>query len=212
MTSNHNEILHTNYNDNQHPIHNTFLRQQPNTMQSLGEIGYNGSVLYGKFQGLLAGVLCIIGLVLFLFGIKLFFTNESNWKQKHVTIKKVSSSNNKTCDKDILTNKYDNNTTQHTVYNCMIHVDFNGKDVILQVLDSPNNYIVGQNMLVWYDLNNVDQDPIINKILLSKMWWMFLLGGLILFILSFMFVYFIMKNDNFSAIVGTGSFINNFFR
>jgi energy-coupling factor transporter transmembrane protein EcfT len=178
-------------------------------MQTFGETAFKGTVLLGKFQGIISLFISIIGFVLFIYGIKLYFTDESNWKKTNVLVTKIKSNNNKTCDKDTLTNKFNNGMTQRTVYNCMLHVNYNNKEVILQVQDSPTNYLVGKNISVWYDSNNPDEDLFLNKILLSKMWSVFLFGGLLLAILGLIFAYYIFKSDNLSAILGTGALVND---
>jgi hypothetical protein len=194
---------------------NTNPNPTPSTFQSLGTMGYNGSVLYGKFQGILSAFIGLIGVILFFYGIKLYFTDESNWKKTSATVTQIVSTNNKTCDKDILTftdnTKYQGGTTQQTVYNCMVNVKYKNKDILYQIQDSTNNYIIGSKLTLWVDSNNPDNEPILNKVLMSKMWWMFLFGGLILAVLSFGFTYFIMHNNDFSAIIGTGTFLNNMF-
>jgi hypothetical protein len=184
--------------------------QQSSTFDNIGKGAYTGMVLYGKFQTIGTIIIGILGIMCLIYGIKLFFTNESNWKSETVIITKITSNNNISCDKDkLISTNSKNNTTTSLIYNCGIYFQFNNKEVFKQISNSSINYNVGENIIIYYDINNPNKDPEINKIFMSKYWWIFTLVGLILTIFGFLITYIILYNDDAAAIYGTGSFISS---
>lgn len=166
-----------------------------------------GLSILGYIAGIFYILLCLLGIFLVFYGFKLLNTDESNWKSSQVVITKVDSTDNKTCNSTVLTSststKYGSvSTNQNIVYNCYIHYMFNNKEIVSQIINSSNNYAVGQTITVYYDTNNMNADPIINKLFLSRFWWVFILIGLCLVLIFGSVSYCIYFNTTCSSIFG----------
>jgi len=165
-----------------------------------------GLSMLGYITGIFYVLLFLLGIYLVIYGIKLLNTDESNWKSSEVVITKVDSTDNKTCNSTIITSsnstKNGVNTNQRLIYNCYIHYMFNNKEIISQVINSSTNYIVGQTITVYYDTNNMNDNPILNKVFMSKFWGVFVLIGLIMMVIFGSVSYCIYFNTTCSSIFG----------
>ena len=175
-------------------------------VKDIGTTVQPGLSMLGYIVGIFYVFLFLIGIYLVIYGIKLLNTDESNWKSSQVVITKVDSTDNKTCNSTVLTSsnstKRGVNTNQHLVYNCYIHYMFNNKEIVSQIINSSTNYIVGQTITVYYDTNNMNNDPILNKIYMSKYWWIFILIGLAMMVMFGSISYCIYFNTTCSSIFG----------
>ena len=186
--------------------------QHVSTIDSVGQGAYKGMVWYGKFQTIGTVMIGIVGIVALIYGIILFFTDESNWVTDTVKISKINSSNKTTCDKDTISSSNSKNQlTTSIVYNCGIYFQYNNKEIFKQITNNYDNYTVDQNITIYYDKNNPNNDPEINKIFISKYWWIFILCGLISMLIGFLTTYFILYNDDAAAVYGTGSLLSSIF-
>ena len=176
---------------------------------------YNVASTYGRVTTSIGSVFgAIISVILIIIGIKLYFTDESNFKEMSVKITKVDSNDNNSCNKTIIVDKEKSSNdeikeTERIVYNCFIHVDFNGKDVILQVNNSSINYIVGQTITVIYDSNDMNKSPVLSKLLLSHYFYWFLIAGLIICGISYLNYYLVNSSKEVAAVYGANSAINS---
>ena len=180
-------------------------------MEKIGDGLYTGAVWYGKFQTIGLIIIGILGLVSFIYGIKLYFTNESNWVPINVIINKIDSIDNKSCNKDTRTVSDKKGSTTSNIYNCTIHFNYNNREIIKIINNSNINYTLNQTIVAYYDKNNPNNDPVINMIFMSNYWWMFILGGIIAMLIGFILTYLILSNDNAAAVYGTGSIVESVF-
>lgn len=201
-----NNLNNINYINNLNKFNNLSKLNGGFDFNEVAEKTNNGLSFIGKIASIMYIILCIIGIFIFFYGIKLFFTNESNWKSIDVIITKINSKDNNTCDSTILTtsqsSKYGITTNQNIIYNCSIHYMFNNNEITTLINNAVTNYNVGQTITVFYDSNNMNNPPVINKIFMSKSWWIFILIGLIMTILFGSIVTCIYTNKTCSSFFG----------
>ena len=91
---------------------------------------YNAVSIYGKVQVSIASVIMsIMGLILIFIGIKLYYTDESNFIPIKVTISKINSTDNKTCDRSTIIYQ----ETQQDIFSCFIHFKFFDREIVLPI-------------------------------------------------------------------------------
>lgn len=166
---------------------------------------YNAVSIYGKVQVSIASVIMsIMGLILIFIGIKLYYTDESNFIPIKVTISKINSTDNKTCDRSTIIYQ----ETQQDIFSCFIHFKFFDREIVLPIKNSSNNYVKGQTITVIYDKNNMNDDPVIDKILMARYYYWFLIGGFSMSMLGFFNIYMVNSSKDIAAVYGVNSIGN----
>jgi len=189
--------------------------QQPQQLQQLqqpyqstmAEKAVNGLSTFSQWYAYLKGIsliiMGIIGLILFIYGIKFYFTDDSNWVKQSVVITGIKSTDNKTCDKQVLNSststKNGVSNNQNIIYNCYIMYKLNDKEVMSQINNSSTNFTVGQTVDVYYDKNNLLAEPIVNKFFWSSLGPLFMIIGIIMMLIGFITSYFIYSNKDFAT-------------
>ena len=162
-------------------------------------------VFFSRFKIVIPSIILIIVSVIFIiYGIKLIFKDESKIKSTKVVITKIVNSNDltKSCQDKIIKISSKDNVHETTVYNCNIFFNLLGIEKNIQVSDSPTNYILGQEITVWYDETNINDTPMLSYISLRPYRYMFILGGLLLIPIIIYFNYILFHNDRLAMGLG----------
>lgn len=181
--------------------------------QSTGNVIYDDakSVLafYSRLKIVIPSVIIIIVSIFFIiYGIRLIFSDESNIKSEKVKITKIINTNNltKMCQDKVIKTTYNNkntsSTSEKTVYNCIIYFNLFGKERMIQVIDSPITYVLGQEITVWYDNNNINKELLLSYYSLKQYKYMFILGGLLVIPLVLCLNYVLYYNDRLAMGLG----------
>jgi len=199
-----------------------------NMKNNLSKLNENNPTMYDDAKSALAFysrlrfmipsiIIIIISIIFFIYGIKLMFKDDSNIKSTKVNITKIINSNDltKSCqDKIIKTtfnNKKDSVTSEKTVYNCVIYFNLFGNERMIHILDSPNNYVIGQEITIWYDNNNINNDLLLYYYSLKKYRYIFILQSIIIIPLVIFINNLIYNNDRLAMGLGVFDIMNSFF-
>jgi hypothetical protein len=187
---------------------------QPTELQTITNLAGTGLKWYGQLHGIFSGITALLSLFIFIYGIYLLANNnDSQWNQIEVTITKIQSKDNNTCDATTLINsnssRRNSSTTQNIVYNCFVTYQFNDKEIMSQVINDSKNYTVGQKIKVWYNKNNPNDNPVIESPLTTGLAWCFIIVGGIMSIILILLTYCIFTNESFAKGVGCFSCFSN---
>ena len=168
---------------------------------------------FARIKIIIPSVLIIIVSIFFIiYGFRLIFTDESNIKSEQVQITKIINSNDltKMCQDKVIKTTYNNrnssySTSEKTVYNCIIYFNLFGKERMIQVIDSSITYVLGQNINVWYDNNNIDKELLLSYYSLKQYRYMFILSGILIIPLVIFANYIIFNNNRLAMGLGVVS-------
>jgi hypothetical protein len=164
---------------------------------------------YSKMRFLIPSVIIIlISFMFIIYGIKLLFADDSNIKSSKVSITKIINSNNltQTCQDKVLKtttyNRKQSEVSEKTVYNCIIYFNLFGKERMKQINDSNKNYIIGQEIIIWYDEDNIDNELLLYYNSLIPYRYLFILGGIVIIALIILANYALFNNDRLAMGLG----------
>jgi len=109
-------------------------------------------------------IIVVIAFLFIIYGTKLMYIDDSFMVPAKVSITKIVNSNNSTqmCQDKVLlsttNDRYGSYSNQKTVYNCIIYFNLFNKERTIHVNDYPTSFVVGQEINVWYDNRNIDND------------------------------------------------------
>lgn len=176
----------------------------------------NALAFFSRIRLLIPSVIIIIVAFIFIvYGIKLIGTDDSNIVPTKVVITKILNSNDLThmCqDKVILTttnNKYRSESTQKTVYNCVIYFNLFNNLRSIHVNDYPTNFVVGQEINIWYDKRYIDNELLLYYNSLRQYRYYFIGGGLLVIPLVIYINYIVLNNDSLAMGLGVFDIANS---
>ena len=162
---------------------------------------------YGIYNAMFLFIIAIIGFILVIYGLILSGQDDSNWIPIDVNIDKIDSNNKTSCDKDTTYNR----NRRSDLFYCTIYFNYNNKIVSKQISNSVIDYSINKKITVHYDKKNPQNDPEINKILVSKYWWTFLLVGIVLIMIGIALPLFILFNSDAAKAYGVYSLVDNYY-
>jgi hypothetical protein len=163
-------------------------------------------------------IIVIVAFIFIIYGFKLIGTDDSYMVPTKVSITKILNSNNLTnmCqDKVLLTtknDKYSSYSSQKTVYNCIIYVNLFNKERAIQVNDYPTNFVVGNEINIWYDKRYIDNELLLYYNSLRQYRYYFIGGGLLVIPLVIYVNYIVFNNDRLAMGLGVFDIANSLLR
>lgn len=165
-----------------------------NKLNKVGKAAYETTALYGRIRTILGTITAtVFAIVFIIIGTRMFMDS----RKYQTTV--IADITNSSCYK-----------TENEGYRCELNVSYkvNGKTYTSNVSPGDNKkYNTGNKIVIGY--NKDDPNDIVvplNKIFIM----LFVFGGLLMLISSWVHLYFVMKSKTFAAIEGTSGIIDNF--
>ena len=161
-------------------------------------------------------IIIIISIIIFIYGIKLIYKDESNIKSTKVNITKIVNSNDltKSCQDKIIRTTFNDDkksrVSENTVYNCIIYFNLFGNERMIHILDSDKNYSIGEEITIWYDNSNMNE-LLLSYYSLKKYKYIFISQLFIIIPLILCINYIIYNNERLALGLGVYDIINNIF-
>ena len=165
-----------------------------NKLNRVGKVAYNTTALYGRVRSILGTIAAtIFSIVFIIIGLRMII--DSRKYSKNI----IADITNASCYQ-----------TENKGYTCELDVSYKvGNKTYTSNISSNDNrkYATGNKIQVAYNINN-PQDVVIpiNQLYIL----LFIFGGLLMLVSSWINLYFVMRNKTYAAIEGTAGLVNNF--
>jgi len=165
-----------------------------NKLNKVGRAAYETTALYGRIRSVLGTIVAtVFAIVFIIIGIRMFMDSR---KYKNTVTADIT---NASCYK-----------TENQGYNCELNVSYkvNGKTYNSNVSPGDNKkYVKGTKLQIAY--NKDDHNDVVvpvNQVFIL----LFVFGGLLMLVSSWVHLYFVMTSKTFAAIEGTAGIVDNF--